>query len=114
MGSWTALRKLAESEYWYGDVLDYEGPACYELVIAGPRGGSPQIVYVGETVNERSRLSSYARHGSHLAAIINFHLALGYSLLYRAHALTSKAAAKRMQDSLLARFHYPWNTLGVG
>jgi GIY-YIG domain-containing protein len=114
MGRWTELRKIADRNCWYGNILDYEGPACYELAIAGPRGGSPQIVYVGETVNERSRLSSYARHGSHLAGVIDFHLACGYSLLYRAQALNSKAVAKRMQDGLLARFHYPWNTLGVG
>lgn len=114
MARWTELRKIADSDYWYSDVLNYDGPSCYELAIAGPRGGSPQIVYVGETVNERSRLSSYARDGSHLASVIDLHLACGYSLLYRAQALNSKAAAKRMQDSLLARFHYPWNTLGVG
>ena len=113
MGRWTELRKIADKDYWYNDIFDYEGPACYELAIAGPKGGAPQIMYVGETVNERSRLSSYARHGSHLAPVIDFHLALGFSLLYRAQALNSKAAAKRMQDCRLARFYYPWNTLGV-
>jgi hypothetical protein len=110
MGRWTELRKISDKDYWYDDYLNYDGPACYELAIAGPRGGRPQIVYVGETGNERARLSCYARYGSHLTQIIDWHLKRGWSLYYRAHALGSKEAAKRMQDSRLSRFFYPWNS----
>lgn len=113
MGQWTVLRKIADKDYWYTEILDYDGPACYELAIAGPRGGSPRIVYVGETGNERNRLTCYARHGSHLSSIIDAHLANGWHLYYRAQALASKEAAKRMQDNLLARHRYDWNRVGV-
>lgn len=112
MGRWTGLRKISDRYYWYDENFDYTGPACYELAIAGPRGGSPQIVYVGETGNERARLSCYARHGSHLSDTIDWYLAQGWSLYYRAYALGSKEAAKRMQDGRLSRFFYPWNARG--
>jgi hypothetical protein len=110
MGRWTELRKLSDKDFWYDDGFDYDGPACYELAIAGPRGGQPQIVYVGETGNERARLSCYARNGSHLSAIIDWHLVRGWSLYYRGYALSSKEEAKRMQDSRLSEFFYPWNS----
>ena len=113
MSRWTGLRKIADRHQWYGHQFDYDGPACYELAIAGPRGGSPKIVYVGETGNERARLSCYARHGSHLSVLIDRHLELGWSLYYRAQALNSKEAAKRMQDGRLASFFYAWNTIGT-
>jgi hypothetical protein len=113
MSRWTGMRKIADAQTWYTDCFDHEGAACYELVLAGPRGGSPQVVYVGETGNERARLSCYARNGSHLSELINLHLAHGWSLYYRAQALDSKEAAKKMQDSRLARFFYPWNQRGM-
>jgi len=113
MGRWTNLRKISDRDSWYDGNFDYEGPACYELAIAGPRGGAPRIVYVGETGNERARLSCYARHGSHLSEIIDWHLAHGWHLYYRAYALASKEAAKGMQDSRLSRFFYAWNTTGA-
>lgn len=56
MGRWTNLRKISDRHSWYDENFDYEGPACYELAIAEPRGGAPRIVYVGETGNERARL----------------------------------------------------------
>lgn len=101
--SWTRWRKIADWDYWYDDDFDYDGAACYELGVGGPHGGSIHPVYVGETRNERRRLSDYARHGSHLSAIIDDHLRQGFTLHYRAMALPSKAAAKRMQDSLMLR-----------
>jgi hypothetical protein len=113
MSRWTGLRKIADAHAWYTDCFDHEGAACYELVLAGPRGGSPRVVYVGETGNERARLSCYARNGSHLSEIIDWHLTRGWTLYYRAQALGSKEAAKRMQDNRLARYSYPWNRRGV-
>lgn len=113
MGRWTGLRKIADGNAWYPDCFDYDGPACYELALAGPRGGSPQIVYVGETGNERARIMCYARNGSHLSEVIDWHLARGWSLYYRAHAALTKEAARRMQDARLARYFYPWNQAGT-
>jgi hypothetical protein len=113
MSRWTGLRKITDRHQWYSYQFDYDGPACYELAIAGPRGGSPKIVYVGETGNERARLSCYARHGSHLSALIDWHLKHGWSLYYRAQARGSKEAAKRMQDGRLANFLYAWNNIGT-
>jgi len=109
MSNWTAWRKLANKKNWYNNEFDYDGPACYELGIGGPRGGNIQPVYVGETANERIRLSSYACHGSHLSAFIDKCLQQGYTLFYRAQALNSKRAAKNMQDNLLKKFLYDWN-----
>ena len=106
MGSWTKWRKIANRLIWYDEALDWDGPACYELAIAGPRGGDLRTVYVGETANERSRVAAYARSGSHLAEIIGDHLRRGWCLFYRARAMASKAAAVRMQNQLLKKFDY--------
>jgi len=35
---------------WFDDKMDWDGPACYELAIAGHRGGDRRQVYVGETI----------------------------------------------------------------
>jgi hypothetical protein len=111
---WTNWRKIAEKGTWCDDELDYDGPACYELAVGGPRGGDIRPVYVGETVNERTRVIAYASHGSHLAQIIRSHLRDGWSLYYRAQARPSKKAAKAMQDRLLEQFAYDWNILTNG
>jgi hypothetical protein len=108
---WTAWRKIADRYEWYSAGFDYDGPACYELGTGGPRGGSIQPHYVGETGNERSRIQCYARDGSHLSDLIDDHLKRGWCLYYRARACATKADAKRMQDNLLARFTYDWNII---
>jgi hypothetical protein len=109
MGAWTPWRKIADRLNWYSGDLDWDGPACYELAIGGRRGGNLAIVYVGETGNEGTRISGYASHGSHLSRIIDVHLRGGWSLFYRAQIKDSKGVAKRMQDTLLQTFDYPWN-----
>ena len=106
---WTKWRKIAVKGIWFDDVFDYEGPTCYELAIAGPRGGNMKTVYVGETKNEKHRIRNYARHGSHLSDIIDWHLNRGFSLFYHAQAKKSKREAKKMQDNLLLRYDYDWN-----
>lgn len=106
---WTGWRKIADNQGWYGDELDWDGPACYELAIAGPRGGNLRPVYIGETGNERRRVVAYASHGSHLAEIIDDHLRRGWTIWYRAQGLKSKVAAVAMQNKLLQRFEYDWN-----
>ena len=109
MPRWTKWRKIADEKNWYPKELDWDGPACYELAIGGPRGGKLQIKYVGETSNEKKRVSAYAKHGSHLSQIIQDHLAQGWHLFYRAQTTNSKEEAIRRQDSLLADFDYDWN-----
>lgn len=109
MSAWTRWRKIADRREWWGDALDWDGPACYELGIGGPRGGGVRIVYVGETSCERKRVIAYASHGSHLSKIIGSHLRDGWCLYYRAQATNSKRAAVRMQNNLLAIHDYDWN-----
>jgi hypothetical protein len=109
MACWTNWRHVAEHGVWYSDVLDWDGPACYELAVAGPHGGNLRIVYVGETISERKRVAAYARSGSHLSKIIAAHLRDGWHLWYRARAARSKAHAVEMQDSLLLQYDYDWN-----
>jgi hypothetical protein len=109
MSCWTHWRKIADRHGWDSDLLDWDGPACYELAIAGPRGGTLEIVYVGETSNEMRGLVAYAQHGSHLSEIIHWHLARGWHLYYRAQGHRSKRSAIAMQDNLLARWDYDWN-----
>jgi hypothetical protein len=109
--AWTRWRKIAQGRHFFSEELDWDGPACYELALAGPRGGNLRIVYVGETVNERSRVIAYASHGSHLSKIIANHLRRGWCLFYRAQAKGSKFEAVCMQNSLLSKFDYDWNIL---
>ena len=109
MTAWTQWRKIADRNYWFDDVLDWDGPACYELAVGGPRGGNLRIVYVGETKSESRRVIAYALHGSHLAKIIEWHLKRGWHLFYRAQTKNSKREAVRMQNNLLAEFDYDWN-----
>jgi len=109
MSRWTQWRKIADRRHWYDDALDWDGPACYELAIGGPRGGNIRIVYVGETVNETKRVIAYASHGSHLAKIVEWHLKQGWHLFYRAQIKNSKSEAIRTQNNLLAEFDYDWN-----
>lgn len=105
----TKWRLLADKGRWYDDEFDYTGAACYELGTGGPRGGDIQPHYVGETGNEKKRMSQYASHGSHLSRVIDDHLKRGWSLYYRAWALPSKKAAIKMQDAFLAKYKYDWN-----
>ena len=106
---WTNWRLIANQTEWFQEALDWDGPACHELAIAGPRGGDLRIVYVGETVNERRRVATYARTGSHLSEIVDDHLRRGSCLWYRAQVASSKTAAVAMQNRLLGRFDYDWN-----
>ena len=82
-------------------------PSAISFVPGRPR--RTQAHYVGETQCESTRISAYAKHGSHLRSIIEDHLDRGWSLYYRAVACTSKIEAKRRQDELLRRFEYDWN-----
>lgn len=109
MARWTDWRLIADKENWYDEVLNYDGPACYELGLGVPFWGDPTPVYVGETCNERQRLSHHASNRSHLGGIIQAHLDDGWNLYYRARAASSKEHAKQMQDNLLRKYEYDWN-----
>ena len=78
---WTRARLLAYKNEWYDASLDHEGPACYEIGTGGPRGGNIEWHYVGETVNEKARMSRYGSDGSHLSKMINWHLEAGVAYL---------------------------------
>jgi len=110
--AWTDWRKIAEGAFWFDDAFDHDGAACYELALAGPRGGSLMPMYVGETCNETRRIRDYACNGSHLTVEIISHLRRGWSLWYRAWAHDTKQSAKGMQDRLLLEYRYPWNVIG--
>ena len=109
---WTRPRLLAYKNEWCDVSLDHEGAACYEIGTGGPRGGNIEWHYVGETANEKKRMSQYGRDGSHLSKMINYHLRQGWHIYYHACACLSKEAAKRMQDNLLAKWEYDWNDVG--
>jgi len=108
---WTNWREIADKYNWHDDLFDSEEPACYELAIAGPRGGDLRIVYIGETANEKARIKTYARSGSHLSRTIDWHLNRGWHLFYRGQKMRSKKAAAAMQNRMLARYVYDWNVL---
>lgn len=106
---WTNWRKIADKDHWYGESLDWDGPACHELGIRGPRGGNHRTVYVGETMNEKRRILTYAKNGSHLAEIIDNHLDQGWHLWYHAILTQTKEKAVLLQNNLLAKYSYEWN-----
>lgn len=111
MANWTSWRKIADSGGWYDEQFDYEGPACYELGV-GPTSTRVSPKYVGETSNERARMSQYASGSSHLEKEIAHYLGRRYNLYYRGIACSSKKEAKEMQDNLLDRYVYDWNVAG--
>lgn len=112
MGRWIKPRIIASKGIWYLDtVYDYEGPACYELGLFGPRGGNARWMYVGETNNEKRRIQSYAKNGSHVSELIEAELETGWHLYYQSHRFSTKELAKRRQDQLLGTYNYPWNKL---
>jgi hypothetical protein len=106
---WTKWRKLAQGRIWSSVEFDHDGPACYELGIGGPRGGSISPVYVGETKNEKSRMALYASGNGHVERHVRAALRAGKALYYRGVALRTKKQAKQMQDRMLDRFVYDWN-----
>jgi hypothetical protein len=112
MGRWTDWMKIADENKCFLDDLKHDGPACYELGVRKNFLGvfrDIEIMYVGETSNEKKRITAYAVDGSHLADLIEDYLDSGYSLYYRAQAKANKKEAKNMQDSLLLSYEYEWN-----
>ena len=85
---------------------------AYEIGTGGPKGGSIEWHYVGETKNERRRMWQCGSDGSHLSEMINWHLNYGWHIWYHACARPSKEAGKRMQDNLLKMWEYDCNHIG--
>jgi hypothetical protein len=108
---WTKPRLLAYKNKWFDASLDHDGPACYEIGTGGPRGGNLKWHYVGETINEKQRMTRYGTDGSHLSEIISKHLKEDWHIYYHACACKTKEDAKQMQDNLLKRFKYDWNKI---
>lgn len=109
--AWTSWRKLAIKGEWFDDKFDYDGPACYQLALRGPRGGRHTIVYCGHTVNEERRMQTYGRAGSHLAQPIQQHLRDGWALYFRGWCCKSKESAEAMERRMLGKFDYDWNII---
>ncbi len=107
--SWTGWRKLAEKGSWSDDCFDYDGPACYELALRGPRGGQHTTVYCGHSQNEDKRMLDYGSNGSHLREIIARHLKDGWHLYYRGWCCGSKKEAEAMERRMLDQWDYDWN-----
>ena len=101
MSKWSNWIKLAGKGYWIDYKNAYNGPACYDLGIGGPNYGNIIPVYVGETKNEKRRISKYAKGESHLLEIINKHMENDFTLYYRAQAKSSKAEAKKCRTAFL-------------
>ncbi|MCU0239225.1 MAG: hypothetical protein MUC29_07270 [Pyrinomonadaceae bacterium] len=109
MARWTNWRIIADRETKYTWELDWSGPSIYELSITGPRGGNRLTKYLGETQNEKVRISNYARNGSHLWELIDEELERGNLLWYRSLRMKSKDDAAIKEKLLLSKFDYPWN-----
>jgi hypothetical protein len=93
------------------DIPIYSGPACYMLGFAGPRSANPKTKYIGETSNLHTRIAKYASNGSHCSIRILMELRQGYFMYYRFVKTESKAEAKKIQDTLWAKYpqKFPWN-----
>jgi len=107
---WSTWKKLAYSNKYY-NIPKYDGSACYQLRITGPRGGNSHTVYVGETENLNDRIYSYAVSGSHIAVKILLELRQGNVIEYRYTPTTSQSIAKKIQDYLKDNYpdKFPWN-----
>ena len=113
--SWTIDWRLLAKKGERYDVWDYEGPACYELSIAGPKGGGRKIPYIGHTSNTKERLTSHARGDTDLAEIIDSHLNDGWLLDFRVWVFDTKEEAQETERRLFERNNdpdkYGWNAI---
>lgn len=109
MGKWSEWKKIAKYDEYYIEDITYDGPSCYELGVRQWLIEEIESVYVGETKNEKNRITRYVTSTSHLEKIIEEHLNDGYALYYRSQAKRTKSEAKKMQDNLLSTYEYEWN-----
>lgn len=109
---WTYWKKLANKTDYYSNDIEYLGPAVYELGVRGKYKKIITPVYVGETNNLKTRMTTYATTGSHLRSYANKYWRMGYTVFFRFQYADSKKKAKKLQDELLKKYgleRYPWN-----
>lgn len=109
---WTRWTELASKDYHFANQIEYQGPAVYELGVRGRYRKYVTTVYVGETGDLKSRMTSYALDGSHLKKYAVKYWKMGYKLFFRFQKVNAKSRAKNLQNELLNRFgleKYPWN-----
>lgn len=109
---WSDWQEIAFKTNTYLQKLDYEGPACYQLGIRTPEEQENVIVYVGETDNEKERISNHATLNTHLKDKIEEILHDFKFLSFRSLQTTTKEEAKAEQDRWLARYSFDWNDQG--
>ena len=92
----------------------------YEWRAKGTLPNQPNnIVYVGSTcwVGEgalKGRIMQYCTNGSHQKDLINAALSKGYELWVRVKISKGRHNAKDMEDNLLCKYDYAWNTQNNG
>jgi hypothetical protein len=108
---WSGWKKIAIKKGFYEENLpDYDGPAIYQLGRGSPNGGAISEKYLGRADNLRTRISSYARHGSHLwNDAINPTLNKGYALYYRYYKVKTPERVRILESSHLLSKTYDWN-----
>ncbi|MGD0080830.1 MAG: hypothetical protein ABSB80_09325 [Methanoregula sp.] len=108
---WCTWKKIAVKKGFYGDNLPvYDGPAIYQLGVRNPNGGSVSTKYLGRADKLRTRISSYARDGSHLwNDVINPTLNKGYTLYYRYYKVKTPEQVRILEKEHLLKKNYDWN-----
>ena len=106
---WTKWRPLMTPSSFEEPEVEWNQPGCYELALAGPRGGRREIVYVGRSVDLASRLQEHGHFGSHLADDLDAALRDRRWIWYRVWRHDSEQEAIAFEGRLLDRFDYPWN-----
>lgn len=86
-------------------------PAVYEFALVKRACTHAKVpVYIGESVNVKSRHRDYAQDGSSLATLMQDYVGNKKFLLYRrVHILESKNQAERWEARFLISFDYAWN-----
>jgi len=93
----------------------------YEWAAKGTLPGQPNtlvVVYIGSTCRSkpgalRGRILEYCRNGSHKEVFINNALLRGYELWVRvkiAEGSKPRETAQAMENALLDKYDYAWNT----
>lgn len=76
-----------------------------------------RVVYVGSTCTRndgcerlKSRIIRYCKYGNHKKELISDALSNGYELWVRYKQAEGEECAKKMENELLAKYDYAWNT----
>ena len=120
-GDYVKKRKRGETGYMHrnieaafsGNVLNQCG--IYEWKARGTLDNQGDyVVYVGSTCRGRGslgqRIKEYCWDGSHKSHLINRALDQGYELWVRVRVLANKVDSEEMENKLLNKYDYAWNT----